>query len=108
MLKVPFLKKGFYYLESTLNKGSTTKILCLGACGSSFSPTLSLKKNLYWLSAEAANGGVLKKGVLRNFAKITGKPLCQSLFFNKVEFRTTKIRSKVKQMNFVHENLYNS
>ena len=25
-----------------------------------------------------------KKGVLRNFAKFTGKPLCQSLFFNKV------------------------
>ena len=29
--------------------------------------------------AEAANGGVL-----RNFAKVTGKHLCQSLFFNKV------------------------
>ena len=27
----------------------------------------------------------LKKGVLRNFAKFTGKHLCQSLFFNKVE-----------------------
>ena len=26
-----------------------------------------------------------KKGVLRNFAKFTGKHLCQSLFFNKVE-----------------------
>ena len=25
-----------------------------------------------------------KKGVLRNFAKSTGKHLCQSLFFNKV------------------------
>ena len=25
-----------------------------------------------------------KKGVLRNFAKLTGKPLCQSLFFSKV------------------------
>ena len=25
-----------------------------------------------------------KKGVLRNFAKFTGKRLCQSLFFNKV------------------------
>ena len=25
-----------------------------------------------------------KKGVLRNFAKLTGKHLCQSLFFNKV------------------------
>ena len=26
----------------------------------------------------------LKKGVLRNFAKFTGKHLCQSVFFNKV------------------------
>ena len=26
----------------------------------------------------------VKKGVLRNFAKFTGKFLCQSLFFNKV------------------------
>ena len=25
-----------------------------------------------------------KKSVLRNLAKFTGKPLCQSLFFNKV------------------------
>ena len=25
-----------------------------------------------------------KKGVLRNFAKFTGEPLCESLFFNKV------------------------
>ena len=26
----------------------------------------------------------MKKGILRNFAKFTGKQLCQSLFFNKV------------------------
>ena len=26
----------------------------------------------------------MKKGVLRNFAKFTGKHLCQSLFFNEV------------------------
>ena len=26
----------------------------------------------------------MKKGILRNFAKFTGKHLCQSLFFNKV------------------------
>ena len=26
----------------------------------------------------------MRKGVLRNFAKFTGKHLCQSLFFNKV------------------------
>ena len=27
----------------------------------------------------------MKKGVLRNFTKFTGKHLCQRLFFNKVE-----------------------
>ena len=31
-----------------------------------------------------SSGGVLKKGVLRNFAKFKGKHLCQCLFFNKV------------------------
>ena len=30
----------------------------------------------------------LRKGILRNFAKITGKHLCQSLFFNKKETLT--------------------
>ena len=30
----------------------------------------------------------IKKGVLKNFAKFTGKHLCQSLFFNKVDSET--------------------
>ena len=35
--------------------------------------------------AEAASWSCFcKKGVLKNFAKFTGKHLCQSLFFNKV------------------------
>ena len=29
-------------------------------------------------------GGVLLKGVVKNFAKFTGKQLCRSLFFNEV------------------------
>ena len=49
---------------------------------------LSFKKMLtpsetLTLSSEAATGSV-RKGVLTNFAKFTGKHLCQSLFFNKV------------------------
>ena len=32
----------------------------------------------------------VKKGVLRNFAKFTGKHLCQSLFFNKVPVNFAK------------------
>ena len=33
---------------------------------------------------EANTRSVYEKGVLRNFAKFTGKPLCQSPFFNEV------------------------
>ena len=28
--------------------------------------------------------GSVRKGVLRNFANVTGKHLCESLFFNKI------------------------
>ena len=44
----------------------------------------------WWLFDYYGNGGssrpevFCKKGVLRNFAKFTGKHLCQSLLFNKV------------------------
>ena len=34
-------------------------------------------------------GCSVKKGVLRNFAKFTGKHLCQSLFFDKVQVPAT-------------------
>ena len=40
-----------------------------------------------WLFKNIRNnhrGCSVKKGVLRNFTKFTGKQLCQSLFFNKV------------------------
>ena len=40
-------------------------------------PKSGVAKTLFW---EAA----IKKSVLRNFAKFTGKHLCQSLIFNKV------------------------
>ena len=38
----------------------------------------------YLVRSELATRGILLKGALRNFAKFTGKYLCQSLFFNKV------------------------
>ena len=44
--------------------------------------------------AEAATGGVYKKGVLKNFAKFTGKHLCQRLFFNKVTGLSLQIFKK--------------
>ena len=34
---------------------------------------------------QSRTGMFCKQGALRNFAKFTGKHLCQSLFFNKVE-----------------------
>ena len=36
------------------------------------------------LCSEAVARGVCEKGVYKNFAKLTGKHLCWSLFFNKV------------------------
>ena len=36
----------------------------------------------------------MKKGVLRNFTKFTGKHLCQSLFFNKVSGGTCNFIKK--------------
>ena len=36
-----------------------------------------------WYTEAATRGALLKKSVLRNFTKFTGKYLCQGLFFNK-------------------------
>ena len=43
-----------------------------------------INKKLKDAYPEAATGGVMRKGVITNLAKFTGKHLCQSLFFNKV------------------------
>ena len=45
--------------------------------------TSHLNKNIIHLRSSHRSFSV-KKGVLRNFVKFTGKHLCQSLFFNKV------------------------
>ena len=41
-----------------------------------------------------------KKGVLRNFAKLTGKRLCQSLFFDKVVGPATLLKKRLWQRCF--------
>ena len=41
-------------------------------------------KNIYPKFRSSHRRCSVKKGVLRNFAKFTGKHLCQSFFFNKV------------------------
>ena len=45
----------------------------------------------------------VKKGVLKNFAKLTGKHLCQSLFFNKVKgtFSNTSGGSSEKNIKII-------
>ena len=50
----------------------------------SFPSIVPVYVNAFLYSAEAAIGGVYKKGVLKNFAKFTGKHQCWSLFINKL------------------------
>ena len=54
----------------------------------SFSNLLALKEknNVYW---EQPPDAFYKKGVLKNFAKLTGKHLFQGLFLNKVTKKET-------------------
>ena len=47
-----------------------------------FSSELTLEEYITFKSSHQRCS--VKKGVLKNFAKFTGKHLCQSLFFNKV------------------------
>ena len=49
-----------------------------------FDKGLTYDKSTFNITEEVARKYSIKKGVLRNFAKFTGKPLCQSLFCNKV------------------------
>ena len=50
---------------------------------------------------EAATRGVLKKGVLRNFGKFTGKHLCECLFFNKVAGQpATLLKKRLRHKRF--------
>ena len=44
----------------------------------------SFYRSSRWGEGGRGRGVFCKKGVLKNFAKFTGKHLCQSLFFNKV------------------------
>ena len=40
--------------------------------------------NLLWKIGSSHRRCSVRKGVLRNFVKFTGKHLCQNMFFNKV------------------------
>ena len=43
------------------------------------------KQRLEFSTPETIEAVVCKKGVFKNFAKFTGKHLCEGLFFNKIE-----------------------
>ena len=72
----------------------------------------------YLISSEAVVQRCCKKGVLRNFAKFTGKHLCQSLFFNKVAGWGTifyriplmaasiSFTARTRFVIFLHESIY--
>ena len=73
-----FLYHGAYMLSSTVGRG----ILCL-------------------MLQKQSSGAVCKKGVLKYFTKLTGKHLCQSLFFNKVVgLRPTGLKRNCSPVNF--------
>ena len=56
------------------------------------------KKFSIWSHRSSCPGGVLlNKAVLKNFAKLTGKHLCQSLYFNKVAGLSLQINKKVNK-----------
>ena len=44
----------------------------------------AVKKSLLYLTRSSHQRCSMKKGVLKNFTKFTGKHLCQSLIFNKL------------------------
>ena len=68
--------------------------LCLAYKMASRTPKRRIQENLFVEDLQTASSEtpdrssrpevICEKGVLRNFAKFTGKHLCQSLFFNKV------------------------
>ena len=57
---------------------------------------------LVFMSRSSHRRCSVRKGVLRNFAKFTGKHLCQSLFFNKVAGLrpTTLLKKRLRQRCF--------
>ena len=60
--------------------------------------TVSAKKNVF--TEAVAQRCSVKKGVFRNFAKITGKHLCQSLLFNNCNFIKKEALAQVFSCEF--------
>ena len=95
-ISVKFLRKDFpgqyisdFYCRSEYSKRPEIQKLRKNGTKSftlRLNGTYHFGRRRFIIIIEAATGGVrsVRKGVLRNFAKFTGKHLWQSLFFNKV------------------------
>ena len=67
-----------------------------------FDKKTTFAKLNYTLNRSSHQGCSIKKGVLRNFTKFTGKRLCQSLSFNKVAgLRPARLSHRCFPVNFV-------
>ena len=84
------MKNTFFKLESTLEKFLSAKSFSHKSRGEKYRGYLAdfsvnaSQSEIDHSSRSSHQICSLKNGVLRNFAKFTGKHLCQSLFFNKV------------------------
>ena len=64
------------------------------------SPETHVKVNLFLYFRSSQQRCSLRKGIFRNFAKLTRKHLCQSLFFNKVaDLRPATLLKKKKLLH---------
>ena len=71
--------KKLFLLDSHVAMASRNEAFVMPEFKLNISLSLRLKKN-----RSSCSRVFCKKGVLKNFAKFTGKPLCQSRFFNRV------------------------
>ena len=75
-------------------RNSGTQYLCACFCGKKnrkLAPNICIDKSLIVVNMfrSSHRRWFVKKGVLENFTKVTGKYLCQSLFFNKRDSGTS-------------------
>ena len=77
------------------------KNICEQLLLKSFSKTVSMSKSLYFITVysdrSSCSDVFCKKGVLRNFAKFTGKHVCQGLFFIKLQASSLKPATLLKK-----------
>ena len=79
----PKFSKEYIEISLLLNQKSPSKTL--DKCFLTYTHFRTSTDDSFWTLPRSSHQRFsVKKGVLRNFAKFTGKHLCRSLFFNKV------------------------